>query len=437
VDSDELIDQMDEWQRERRSLCDQNDALEQDPQRLHKMLQAIDAGLEVCVTDAVFAAGRSEAQQEVLRAIRSRAAVMALHCMAIMQLCACAVLPSTLLRAHVAALRPREAGKKDPAADAVVPSICRVYIGSLPLRLGLVVLWLIGNTCHALVIFDRFEHDSAQQWLACAASSLMLPVIVCISASLNTKTVWGLLKEFETLYVIAYVLGMVILYLFLFRERPAKMVAFALMGPSFMQAGFLDAYVEGGRLLNSRIFFVCNVAALLLNLALILLKLGMYTDYSFKVGTFSFVASSIACDSFLTLLVFGVKNIALSFHEPGSLVVFKSAVVCVFLDADALAVLKGSYSLLGEVLGKYMPNETIEKYLKRQRLSIVEFSRTANGRTHVNIVPPLVPTLHPGASLLVPAPTAGPEMETPQADLSELGSAAHLVEEYRDIGADI
>ncbi len=130
-----------------------------------------------------------------------------------------------------------------------------------------------------------------------------------------------------------------------------------------MQAGFCDAYIEGGRLLNSRIFFVCNVADLLLKLALISLKLGMYTDYTFKVSTFAFVASSMVCDSFLTLLVFGVKNIALSFHEPGSLVVFKSAVVCVFLDADALAVLKGSYSLLGEVLGKYMPNKTIEKYL--------------------------------------------------------------------------
>ena len=115
---------------------------------------------------------------------------------------------------------------------------------------------------------------------------------------------------------------------------------------------------------------------------------------------------------------------------------FNSAVVCVFLDADALAVLKESYSLLGEVLGKYTPNKTIEKYLKRQRLSIVEFRRTANGRTHVNIVPPLVPTLHPGASLLVPAPAAVPQMETPQADPSELGSAAHLVEEYRDVNRE-
>ena len=122
----------------------------------------------------VFAASRSDAQHEVLRAIRSRAAVMALHCMAIMQLCACAVLPSTLLRAHVAALRPREAGKKDPAADAVAPSICRVYIGSILLRLSLVVLWMIGNTCHFLVLFDRFEPNSAQEWLACGLA-LHLP----------------------------------------------------------------------------------------------------------------------------------------------------------------------------------------------------------------------------------------------------------------------
>jgi hypothetical protein len=148
----------------------------------------------------------------------------------------------------------------------------------------------------------------------------------------------------------------------------------------------LDGFAEGGRLLNSRIFFTLNVACLLFYMALVSLKLGAYADYTFQVGTFGFVASSMVCNSIATLLVFGVKNIALSFYEPGSLVVLVSAVCCVFLDADALAVLKGAYSLIGQSLGKYSPNMTIETYLKKQRLSMVEFSQQARARTTRDVV---------------------------------------------------
>jgi hypothetical protein len=158
---------------------------------------------------------------------------------------------------------------------------------------------------------------------------------------LNAKTVWTLLKEFETLYVLACVLGMAILLLLLFREHPAKMVSQAIGILSMLLAGLLDAYPEGGRLLNSRMFFALNLVGLLTLLALVSLRLDTYADYTYEVGTFSFLASSMVCNTIATLLVFGVKNIALSFYEPGSLVVYKSAVCCVFTDADALAVLKG------------------------------------------------------------------------------------------------
>jgi hypothetical protein len=205
---------------------------------------------------------------------------------------------------------------------------------------------------------------------------------------LNTKTARSLLKNFETLYVLAYVLGVTILLLFLFREHPAKMVSQAIGIPSMLLAGLLDAYPEGGRLLNSRVFFALNVAGLLALLALVSLRLGTFADYTFEVGTFSFLASSMVCNAIATLLVFGVKNIALSFYEPGSLVVYKSAVCCVHTDADALAVLKGSYSLLGQSFGKYKPNETVKKYLKRQRKSIIEFRQAASGHLQATAVRP-------------------------------------------------
>jgi hypothetical protein len=106
----------------------------------------------------------------------------------------------------------------------------------------------------------------------------------------------------------------------------------------------------------------------------------------------------MVCNAIATLLLFGMKNVALSLYEPGSLVTFVSAVCCVFTDADALAVLKGSYSVLGQSFGKYKPNGTVKKYLMRQRKSIIEFRRAASGqRLAVNVV--------------VPAPAEGPEVE--------------------------
>jgi hypothetical protein len=370
MDYDKLVDEVDVLRRDCRSLRSQNDVLQKDPERVREMLAAMDARLASCSAGTVFAADPTPMQQEALREIRSRAAVMALQCMGIMQLCASAVLPSALLRVRVAALRPREAGGKDADADAVVPAIFRVYAKSLPLRIGTVLLWLVGVMCQYLVLFDRFEPGSAQEWLSCAAVSVGLPVSICVGASLNAKTVRELFKKFETLYVLAYVLGMTTLTLFLFRDRPAKMVAFALGIPSYTLSGLQDASAEGSRLLNSRVFFTCNVAALLAALALVSLKRGSYLDYTFEVGTFAFAASSMVVNAISTLLVFGVKNIVLSFHEPGSLVVLVSSVCCVFLDAEALAVLKGAYSLIGQSFGKYNPNRTIDKYLKRQRSAL-------------------------------------------------------------------
>ena len=78
------------------------------PDRVHEMLEAMDARLEACVASVLFTASPTPAQQEVLREIRSRAAVVTLECIGIMMRCACAVLLSALLRVHVAALRPRE-----------------------------------------------------------------------------------------------------------------------------------------------------------------------------------------------------------------------------------------------------------------------------------------------------------------------------------------
>jgi hypothetical protein len=222
------------------------------------------------------------------------------------------------------------------------------------------------------VLFDCFEAGSWHEWLAGAAAALTLPLNVFNGASLNTKTVRALLNEFQPLYVLFNVVGFTCLFLLLFREHPAKMVAYSLGVPSILLAGFQDAYVEGGRVRNSRIFFTFYVACFLIFLVFVSLKLGALTDYTFELSAFAFFASSMACSTITTLLVFGCKNLGLSFYRPGSLVVLVSAVCCLFLDADTLAVLKAAYSLQGQTLGKHKRNKTVERQLKKHKQSMME-----------------------------------------------------------------
>jgi hypothetical protein len=373
--------------------------------KLSAVLMSSDLGVQACLAELDPAVDFEQASDEELgemRRIRSHAAILAMHGIAIMIIYFGALRQSMLRRVHVATWRPREAGGLDAAADAVMPMIARVYFRSRLLRLLVSLLWLMGVMCSFSVEFDRFEHNSVEEWLACSAGALMLPVIVCVGASLNTKTVRSLLKEFQALYVLVNVLAAICLVLFLLRDHPAKTVCFVLALPSFLLAGFIDASAEGGRLLNSRVFFPLYIAAMITVLLLVSFKLGAITDYTFEMSKFAFVASSMACSPITTLLVFASKNLCLSFYRPGSLVVLTSSVSCVFLDADTLAVLKAAYSLLGQTLGKRTGNKTVARQLAKHRKSIVAAA---------GALKPEVPH-GPAAAAVMPAPAVEPADET-------------------------
>ena len=291
-------------------------------QRLSGLLATSEAALHACLVDSGPAVDFEKASEEELsemRVIRRCAAIMAMRGMALMQTYHGALKPEWMRRVHAAAWRPREVGGADASADSVVPAISR--LSSAPLMCFLASCWLVGAACQFSILFDRFEAGSIHEWVACGACALLLPSIVFIGASLNAKTLRSLMTEFQTLYILANGLGCVGLLLFLFRDHPAKMVAFGLMVPSFTLSGFLDARAEGGRLQTSRGFFAFNIAGLLLWLVLVSLKLGAFTDYTFETSTFTFIASSMASGTITTLLVFGCKNLGLSFYRPGSLVV--------------------------------------------------------------------------------------------------------------------
>jgi hypothetical protein len=216
------------------------------------------------------------------------------------------------------------------------------------------------------------------------------------------------------------VLGLLCLQLLLYRANAAKLGCVILLLPSALLAGFMDAYIEGGRVAHSRVFFVLFLALGALYLAGISLDLSHFDDYTFHVrsehlyrrppgqnatrapnGTrpgsespadsgpaFSFVASSMACSALMTLLLFGIKNVVLSMAYPGSLVVPKSDLCCVRLDADVIALTKAAHALLGVAYGKRKVNKTVDKQLHAHRASIVAFgSASGPGRFATAVAP--------------------------------------------------
>ena len=260
---------------------------------------ALQACLDADSDPAVDFEQASEEERGEMREIHRRAATLAMHGMALMQTYYGALLPSMMTRVYGAAWRPTKAGRADASADSLVPAIARVHLRRPWLQAVLTDLWLIGATCFLTVVFHRFEAGSAQEWLASSATVLTLPAIICTGAGLNAKTIRTLLKQFQTLYVLVNVIGFFCLILFLFRDHPAKLLAFTFMVPSYAMSGFLDAFAEGGRVLNSRIFFVCNIAYTLAILALVSFKLGAFTAYTFELSTFTFVASSACLSAWL------------------------------------------------------------------------------------------------------------------------------------------
>jgi hypothetical protein len=350
---------------------------------LRDMLFAIEVSMQLWQAHACLDADGSRARPHdsdlaLVREIRSRATLMVLHGMAMIQQCSHVVEASELFYTHVASLRPSKVGGGQNAyADALVPPICRAFTRSpRPVKIGFNLLGAVGTTFYFLVLFDRFEPDSVQEWLACGATILVFPVIVSTAASFNARTVRGLLKEFETLYVLAFSLCAIGSVCLLIREHPAKMVCTLLTAtPCLMLAGFVDATYERARVASSRVFFSLNMVSLITLLALFVFKLADYRDYTFHVLSFkfSFVATSIFCSTTLTLITFATKNIGLSVLRPGSLVTLVSDVCCVLLDAETLALLKAVYSLLGQAYGNlnYKANSTVAGTLRKYRRSIL------------------------------------------------------------------
>jgi hypothetical protein len=142
-----------------------------------------------------------------------------------------------------------------PAIEgSLVPAIAGVYLRSVPLQALMTTSWLCASVPPFLLCFDVLS-----DWRFSFFSLLALPGVLCVTASLNPATVNKLLRTFQTLLVGGATLLMFVVFCFMWRNHPGKILSIALPLPQFLVGMFIDAYPEAGRPLTSRIFFGLNL----------------------------------------------------------------------------------------------------------------------------------------------------------------------------------
>ncbi len=125
-----------------------------------------------------------------------------------------------------------------------------------------------------------------------------------------------------------------------------KLVSAIFALPSFIFAGYLDAFPETGRQLASRIFFVANLFGLLVSYLVISSGASELENKTFHVLDISFTLTSVATGAVSCRVPFGVRNLIHGFRRPGSFAVLKFDVVSVKLEQCVLDVLEAAHRLL-------------------------------------------------------------------------------------------
>ena len=214
---------------------------------------------------------------------------------------------SSDFRFHAAAKFPKEC----ETFKCLVPRISRVYFRTPALQVGILGLWVFGCVFGILAAFDIYQLEL--EWLHVSFYFAMLPTIILLVSCLNKATCLQLCRTFQTIFVALYSLVLTVALFVLWRKHPVK-IAFPLLGlPSFLTAGFMDAFPEKGRLVFSRTFFVVKNSVLIMY-ALAVMAWDLELDeLSFTIFERSFSFTSLATNSIGSLFLFGVKNLVMSF----------------------------------------------------------------------------------------------------------------------------
>jgi hypothetical protein len=251
--------------------------------------------------------------------IRDSASEVVVNALRLSKWCSSVAAPSSWSRFHVPHMAPFEVNPE----DRLLPALATLYLASRPLQVVCSVVGLGGTVTEFLLIYDILP------WPACFPGGLQLAPAAFIAACLNKSIVRQLLlRNFQTLFVLASTALMFGCFCFLWRNHPGKSVAMALRLPTLMLASLIDAYPEGGRVPMSRIFFIACLMWLTVLQVGVVLSLFKVDDQSISanVGQWSIKVSTIACGGLSSLTLFAFKNLLSTAIRPGSLAVVRSQV---------------------------------------------------------------------------------------------------------------
>ena len=151
-------------------------------------------------------------------------------------------------------------------------------------------LWLAGFITIQVSIFD-----ASKSWWVGVIAAGMVPESIFIVASLHSKTFWKLLRNFQTIFVSFYGIATTLALCILWRRHPLKIASALLLLPSWLAAGFLDAFPDKGRLVFSRVFFFLYLSGLLLYfLAINFVSGADLDDLMFTIQGWHFTLTSVA-----------------------------------------------------------------------------------------------------------------------------------------------
>ena len=241
--------------------------------------------------------------------------------------------------------RPTEIDTK----DCLVPSVSRVFMHLLYLRIGLPVLWVTSAALAFLAYYEVF-----QVWWSGLAGLLYLPALACFAACINKQSVRRLAVSFQTMYLALNAVVMTAALVAAVRQSPQQVIAFSSFFPFFVISGFMDGFPESGRLWTSRVFFIFNILALISLVGSIGMRWIQITDFEITITAgWAMKISNLFLGCAGNLIAFGCKNLFFSFYLRGSLVVDKSELVVCKIAKFEAHLLRVSHCLFAkEALSK-------------------------------------------------------------------------------------
>jgi hypothetical protein len=243
---------------------------------------------------------------------------------------------------HVSSARAREVRNE----ETLVARFSAFLIRHRQLRFWVKILANLAAFVGLAVGFALYFDVHSDVWMG-GLTSATLPCVLLNVLAFNRTLLKGIATTFQTALIFGHTTIMIGSMCALFHSQLAKLAGFILIVPSFLCTAFIDAYPAEGRAGTSRLFFTLNLIGLVLLQVGLAFGITRIDEFVVEMyGGWRFRASELAGGAINSLIPFALRNLVASIHRPNTLAVRQSEVVCVYLDKQALRVLRAVHAFL-------------------------------------------------------------------------------------------